>query len=234
MTVQNREDIVMTAIEQRHHRPDCRDVEVVDDRAATLAALSDELTQRLSKHPLPPRNHALERERSRWQPLWWMGLLSVLGVAIVGLAVTSSGMIWKELESFRGQPADTSPVASSIMTVSTAAAATAPPPQSAAPPIDSPIDPPTIASAPVHDRTTAAPPGDLQRVDDRELTWTEVHELQIRLRALKFDPGPIDGVKGPLTSGAVRRFQESQGDPATGDVGLRTLIRVRQATAAPE
>ena len=66
-----------------------------------------------------------------------------------------------------------------------------------------------MASAPVHDPKDAASRGDgLQRVDDRELTRTEVHELQIRLRALKFDPGPLDGIKGPLTSAAVRRFQE--------------------------
>ena len=54
------------------------------------------------------------------------------------------------------------------------------------------------------------------------------------LRALKFDPGPLDGVKGPLTSAAVRRFQESSGDRATGEIGLKTLIRLRQATGAPE
>jgi hypothetical protein len=164
-----------------------------------------------------------------------MGLLSALGVAVclavAGLAVTPSVIVWKELERFGTQPADTPLVASSIMAVSSAAAASAPSPQSAAPP----IDPPTIASAPVHDRTAAAPRVDsLQRVDERELTWTELHELQIRLRALKFDPGPLDGVKGPLTSAAVRRFQESQGDRATGEIGLTTLIRIRQATAAPE
>lgn len=48
-------EIVMAAIDQRHHRQDCRDAEVADDRAAILAALSGELTQRLSKHPVPPR-----------------------------------------------------------------------------------------------------------------------------------------------------------------------------------
>jgi hypothetical protein len=235
MTAWNREEIVMAAIEQGHRRPDCHDTEVANDRAATLAALSGELKQRLSKHPLPPRRYALEGEHSRWPAPWRMGLLSAVGVAVcvavAGLAVTPSGIIWKELARFGRQPADTPLVGSSIMTVSTTAAATAPSPQSTA----LPIDPPTIASAPVHDRTAAASRVDgRQRVDERELTWTEVHELQIRLRALKFDPGPLDGVKGPLTSAAVRRFQESQGDRATGDIGLRTLIRVRQATAAPE
>jgi hypothetical protein len=235
MTARNRKEIAMTAIEQGHRHPDCRDVEVADDRAAALAALSGELTQRLSKHPLPPRRHAPEGRHSRHPGLWRMGLLSALGVAVclavAGLAVTPSVIVWKELERFGTQPADTPLVASSIMAVSSAAAASAPSPQSAA----LPIDPPTIASAPVHDRTAAAPQVDsLQRVDERELTWTELHELQIRLRALKFDPGPLDGVKGPLTSAAVRRFQESQGDRATGEIGLTTLIRIRQATAAPE
>ena len=224
MTFWNREEIVMTDTEQGHRRRDSRDVEVADERAATLAALSSELSQRLSKHPLPPRRHAAERERSWSRPLWRMGLLSALTVAVAVL------VIWNALERFRGQPAEASLGVSSITTVSTAAAATAPSPQPAAPP----IDPPTTASAPVHDRTTAALQSDLQRVDDRELTWTEVHELQIRLRALRFDPGPLDGVKGPLTSAAVRRFQESQGDRATGDIGLRTLILLRQATGAPE
>lgn len=111
--------------------------------------------------------------------------LSALGAAVAGLAVTSSGMIWKELERVGGQPGDASLVAPPIKTVSTAAAATAPLSQSAA----SPIDPPAVAAAPAHERTAAASPVDLQRVDDRELTWTDVHELQIRLRALRFDPG---------------------------------------------
>jgi hypothetical protein len=234
MTAGNCEEIVMTAIEQGHRLPDCHDTETSDDHAATLAALSGELTERLSKHPLPPRRHALEGEHSHWPALRRMGLLSALGIAVcvalAGLAIIPPGIIWKELERFGSQPADTSLVASSIMTVSTAAAATAPSPQSAAPS----IEPPTIASAPVHDRTAALRVDSPQQVDERELNWTEVHELQVRLRALRFDPGPLDGVKGPLTSAAVRRFQESQGERATGDIGLRTLIRVRQATAAPE
>ena len=238
MSARNRPEIVMTSLEQGHRHPDSRDIDVADNRAATVAALSDQLAQRLSKYPLPPRPDALELERERGWSLWQRGLLSALGiavsvavVAVVGLVVMPSGTIWKELELFRGPPVDSSLAASPIMVVSTAAAATAPSAQSAAPPIEAA----TTVSAPVHDRKDAASRADgLQGVDDRELTWTEIHELQIRLRALKFDPGPLDGVKGPLTSAAVRRFQESQGDRATGDIGLKTLVRVRQASSAPD
>jgi hypothetical protein len=235
MVARHCEEIAMTAIEQRHRDPDCRHAEAADDRAATLAALSGELTERLRKHPLPPRPHPLEGKHPRWPALWRIGLPPTLAVAacIAALTVTPSGTVWKELGRLMTLPADTSPADSSAMTVSAAAAtaATTPSPQSTAPP----FDPPTIASAPVNEPTTIAPRVDsLQRVEERELTWTEVHELQVRLRALKFDPGPLDGVKGPLTSAAVRRFQESQGDRVTGDIGLRTLIRLRQATAAPE
>jgi len=234
MSARNRAEIVMTSIEQGHRHPDSRDIDVAGDRAATVAALSDQLAQRLSKYPLPPRRDALELERERRWTLWQRGLLLALGiavsVAVVGLVVMPSGTIWKELELFRGPPVDSSLAASPIMVVSTAAAATAPSAQSAAP-----IEAATTVSAPVHDRKDAASRADgLLGVDDRELTWTEIHELQIRLRALKCDPGPLDGVKGPLTSAAVRRFQESQGDRATGDIGLKTLVRVRQATAAPD
>ena len=43
--------------------------------------------------------------------------------------------------------------------------------------------------------------------------------LQVGLRAHGFDPGPIDGVRGPLTSGALVQFQRARGLPTTGVVG---------------
>ena len=53
-----------------------------------------------------------------------------------------------------------------------------------------------------------------------------VRELQLRLRRLGDRPGPIDGLYGPLTEGAVERFQAAQGLATDGVVGPRTKTRL--------
>jgi len=49
-----------------------------------------------------------------------------------------------------------------------------------------------------------------------------VRELQRRLRRLGDEPGPIDGLYGPLTEGAVERFQHEHGLAIDGVVGPQT------------
>jgi LysM repeat protein len=49
-----------------------------------------------------------------------------------------------------------------------------------------------------------------------------VAALQVGLRAHGFDPGPIDGVRGQLTTNALLRFQRKHGIRATGLVGRQT------------
>ena len=49
-----------------------------------------------------------------------------------------------------------------------------------------------------------------------------VAALQIGLRAHGFSPGPVDGVRGPLTSNALIAFQRKRGIRATGRVGAAT------------
>jgi DNA invertase Pin-like site-specific DNA recombinase len=53
-------------------------------------------------------------------------------------------------------------------------------------------------------------------------TADRVRDLQLRLRRLGKRPGPIDGLFGPLTEGAVQRFQRVQGLADDGIVGPRT------------
>ena len=49
-----------------------------------------------------------------------------------------------------------------------------------------------------------------------------VAALQVGLRAHGFDPGPVDGVRGPLTTHALVAFQRKHGIRADGRVGRAT------------
>jgi hypothetical protein len=64
-----------------------------------------------------------------------------------------------------------------------------------------------------------------------------VRTLQSRLRRLGARPGPIDGLYGPLTQGAVERFQQRHGLAVDGIVGRQTkrslLARVSHPVASP-
>jgi len=63
-----------------------------------------------------------------------------------------------------------------------------------------------------------------------------VRALQRRLRRAGERPGPLDGLFGPLTEAAVRRFQESHGLAVDGIVGAATrgVLARRAAATAPQ
>jgi soluble lytic murein transglycosylase-like protein len=46
--------------------------------------------------------------------------------------------------------------------------------------------------------------------------------VQVALRAHGFDPGPVDGVRGPQTAGALAAFQRARNLPADGRLDART------------
>ena len=54
-----------------------------------------------------------------------------------------------------------------------------------------------------------------------------VRGLQLRLRRDGYSPGPIDGRYGPLTTGAVRRFQAAHGLGVDGIAGPRTFRELK-------
>ncbi|MBB4284734.1 lytic murein transglycosylase [Roseospira goensis] len=61
------------------------------------------------------------------------------------------------------------------------------------------------------------------------LRHTEVRALQGLLNRLGYDAGPVDGLVGPGTRGAIRRFQAAQGLPADGHADPDLLRRVQGA-----
>src|SRR5215208_321005 len=56
-----------------------------------------------------------------------------------------------------------------------------------------------------------------------------VRDLQEALKALGYDPGPIDGVFGTTTETAVKAFQQARGITADGIVGKVTWINIDEA-----
>jgi peptidoglycan hydrolase-like protein with peptidoglycan-binding domain len=57
-----------------------------------------------------------------------------------------------------------------------------------------------------------------------------VRRLQGALRNGAYAPGPVDGLYGPLTEGAVRRFQQTHGLTSDGVVGSQTWAELRAAS----
>jgi peptidoglycan hydrolase-like protein with peptidoglycan-binding domain len=56
-----------------------------------------------------------------------------------------------------------------------------------------------------------------------------VRDLQEALKALGYNPGPIDGVFGATTETAVKAFQQAKGITADGIVGKVTWINIDEA-----
>jgi len=56
-----------------------------------------------------------------------------------------------------------------------------------------------------------------------------VRDLQEALKALGYNPGPVDGVFGATTEAAVKAFQQAKGITADGIVGKITWINIDEA-----
>ena len=63
------------------------------------------------------------------------------------------------------------------------------------------------------------------------LTNALVELVQRHLTDLGYDPGPVDGLIGPRTRAAIRRFQRDEGIAATGVVTFELLERIGSAAA---
>lgn len=105
----------------------------------------------------------------------------------------------------------------------------------APPPPTSPATPTTTdfaaaPTAPAEAKPEIAPPPPAEEQPPAQLApldRREVREVQMRLQALGMSPGPIDGVAGPLTQGAARRYEASKGRPESSNVDSALLQRLR-------
>jgi hypothetical protein len=85
----------------------------------------------------------------------------------------------------------------------------------------------SLAPAPVSE-ATASKPASTSIGDPRPLSGDEVLEMQAWLKAFGFDPGPLDGLPGPKTTGAVKRYRTARQMEETGALDRSVLQQVRQ------
>lgn len=106
----------------------------------------------------------------------------------------------------------------------------------------SPIEPPPparpeVAEAKPSPAVTPVPPAPPVAVavvaPSRPLSKDEIKELQGKLSAAGFTAGPIDGVVGPQTQAALRRYAQSR-SLAKPDATQETLLRLRSETQASQ
>lgn len=207
-----------------------RAVEPDHVRAARLAGLSELLAERLSSHPVASPARAVAKSGRGWRTLRHVGAVAVVAgiaaTAVVALPLLPgepSGL--RPFEHAAASPAEAATLSSPVAALAAPAAQPelsvfrdpGPAPETAT---VSPPTPPVLEATPAIDAVRTVPV-------ERELTWEEIHELQKRLQDLSFEPGPLDGLRGPMTSAAVRRFEKARGLPETGEVNFTTLSRLR-------
>jgi tol-pal system protein YbgF len=107
------------------------------------------------------------------------------------------------------------------------------PPPNATAPLPSPVavvpaatpQPSPVVAAPV---VPTAPVSAVATPGQSELSPSEIVEVQTRLEALGMKPGRLDGILGSRTIGAIKRYEEANGLPQTGNIDREILGRLRQ------
>jgi peptidoglycan hydrolase-like protein with peptidoglycan-binding domain len=92
------------------------------------------------------------------------------------------------------------------------------PAEPAAPPSSSATAPnqATGPTAPNESRNSISTPAAANMPPEDRMSVANRHQVQEALHRLGYYDGPVDGIFGPLTRGAIRRFQESIGEKSTG------------------
>ena len=104
------------------------------------------------------------------------------------------------------------------------------PPANAAVPLPSPVavvpaatPQPFVVAAPV---VPTAPVSAVSAPD--QLSPSEIVEVQTHLEALGMKPGRLDGILGSQTIGAIKRYEQANGLPQTGNLDRGIVGRLRQ------
>ncbi len=100
--------------------------------------------------------------------------------------------------------------------------------QPTTPPMEAPATPEPSPSPPPESTTPAKQP-EVMPAPQADTDSMPTIELQKRLAELGYRPGPLDGVMGPRTINALKRFQRDQKLPPTGKLDAETVARLHGA-----
>jgi hypothetical protein len=192
-----------------------------------MAELSRRLGEQAARQPAFDRTTSAEARRAALQDydrarLRWIAMMAAGVLAAIATGVGMASLLPDE-------PEPPLPVATA-----SAAPATAP---SEARPLVAEVAEPQVTAPPV--AVVPEPPNQTQAAaiepapDVNALRVDEVKELQAKLRAFGFNPGPIDGVAGPNTQSAAARYRQARGQPQTNAVDRPLLEQLRQDPAPP-
>ena len=90
------------------------------------------------------------------------------------------------------------------------------------------LDPTPAKAAPEPEKPLPQPIGG---PEEPPLQRDEVRDIQARLRAFGFNPGPLDGIAGPATQAAVMHYQQNRELPQDGTIDRQLLEQLRQDPA---
>ena len=178
--------------------------------SASSAGPGSALPQPPAPSQLPPPQPALVGASSASSSGLWVKL-GLIGFIFVGLGY----LLYPFLDRATSSNLDLAtkrPAATSKPNDNRASTPTAPAPSTLPPSTDS-----RTRTLPV------AAPATLPSSTDSALSVDEVRQLQSILKALGFDPGDIDGIVGPLTTGAVSRYEEANQRPRPGNIDRKLL-----------
>jgi hypothetical protein len=149
--------------------------------------------------------------------------LSIVPVAIIGYAIAWF-LYFEPSQNVTAKPI----VEAKPQLTQTATPSEPPPPARPEVTEATPMPMPAPAAA-----TPVAPPVTVAAAPSRSLSREEIKELQGKLGAAGFTAGPVDGVVGPQTQAALRRYAQSR-SLAKPEATEETLLRLRSETQASQ
>lgn len=180
---------------------------------------------------VPVRDEVDEEPRASW--LSDLVRISALrrALSIVSLAVIGSAIVW----FLYVEPPQNVTTESLVETRPEAIQAAIPvePPAPARQEVAGAKPAPAPAPAVTTQIVPASPPAIAAAQPSRPLTKDEIKELQGKLGAAGFAAGPIDGVVGPQTQAALRRYAQSR-SLANPEATQETLLRLRSESQASQ